>query len=165
MGSHDKASLRTSARIFSSTTRITFMRVRHVQVNWYVHNVAGELINDTRPLMRSLLSPLSACAQIINKTMQMSLMISGFWGGIVVEILGISGSPVKNSNTDRLVKLVQDSTGLKSEFIKLFDCKIEPCHVCMWMTLNGEGFFHARTSRRGINTIFDHFRDKPARYH
>jgi multimeric flavodoxin WrbA len=81
----------------------------------------------------------------------------------VVEILGISGSPVKNSNTDRLVKLVQDSTGLKSEFIKLFDCKIEPCHVCMWMTLNGEGFFHARTSRRGINTIFDHFRDKPAR--
>jgi multimeric flavodoxin WrbA len=80
----------------------------------------------------------------------------------VVEILGISGSPVKNSNTDRLVKLVQDSTGLKSEFIKLFDCKIEPCHVCMWMTLNGEGFFHARTSRRGINTIFDHFRDKPA---
>jgi len=83
----------------------------------------------------------------------------------VVEILGISGSPVKNSNTDRLVKLVQDSTGLKSEFIKLFDCKIEPCHVCMWMTLNGEGFFHARTSRRGINTIFDHFRDKPAREH
>jgi len=49
----------------------------------------------------------------------------------VVEILGISGSPVKNSNTDRLVKLVLDSTGLKSEFIKLSNCKIEPCHVCM----------------------------------
>ena len=48
----------------------------------------------------------------------------------MVEILGISGSPVKNSNTDRLIKLVLDSTRLKSEFIKLFDCKIEPCHVC-----------------------------------
>jgi hypothetical protein len=29
--------------------------------------------------------------------------------------------------------------------------------------LQEAGFFHARTSRRGINTIFDHFRDKPAR--
>jgi len=48
----------------------------------------------------------------------------------LVEILGISGSPVKNSNTDRLVRLVLDSTGLKSEFIKLSDCKIEPCNVC-----------------------------------
>lgn len=48
-----------------------------------------------------------------------------------VEVLGISGSPVKNSNTDRLVKLVLDSTGLRSEFIKLSDCKIEPCNACM----------------------------------
>jgi hypothetical protein len=29
--------------------------------------------------------------------------------------------------------------------------------------LQAAGFSHARTSRRGINTIFDHFRDKPAR--
>jgi len=49
----------------------------------------------------------------------------------LVEILGISGSPVENSNTDRLIKLVLDSTGLKSEFIKLSDCKIEPCNACM----------------------------------
>jgi len=49
----------------------------------------------------------------------------------MVEILGISGSPVKNSNTDRLVKLVMDSTGLKSEFIKLSKCKINPCNACM----------------------------------
>ena len=48
-----------------------------------------------------------------------------------VEILGISGSPVKNSNTDRLVKLVLDSVGLKSEFIKLSECKIGPCNACM----------------------------------
>jgi len=49
----------------------------------------------------------------------------------MVEIVGISGSPVKNSNTDRLVKLVMDSTGLKSEFIKLSECKINPCNACM----------------------------------
>ena len=48
-----------------------------------------------------------------------------------VEILGISGSPVKNSNTDRLIRLVLDSTELKSEFIKLSDCKIGPCNACM----------------------------------
>jgi hypothetical protein len=29
--------------------------------------------------------------------------------------------------------------------------------------LQAAGFSHAQTSRRGINTIFDHFRDKPAR--
>ena len=28
------------------------------------------------------------------------------------EVLGISGSPIKNSNTDRLVKTVLDATGL-----------------------------------------------------
>lgn len=50
---------------------------------------------------------------------------------IMVEILGISGSPIKNGNTDRLVKLVLDSTGLKSEFIKLSECKIDPCDGCM----------------------------------
>jgi len=49
----------------------------------------------------------------------------------MVEILGISGSPVKNSNTDRLVKLVLDLTKLKSEFIKLSNCKINPCDACM----------------------------------
>jgi len=49
----------------------------------------------------------------------------------MVEILGISGSPVKNSNTDRLVKLVLGSTGLKSEFIKLSECRINPCDGCM----------------------------------
>ena len=49
----------------------------------------------------------------------------------MVEILGVSGSPVRNSNTDRLVKLVLDSTGLKGEFIKLSDCKIRPCDGCM----------------------------------
>ena len=35
------------------------------------------------------------------------------------QILGISGSPIKNSNTDRLIQAVLESSGLKSEFVKL----------------------------------------------
>lgn len=35
------------------------------------------------------------------------------------QIIGISGSPIKNSNTDRLIQAVLESSGLSSEFIKL----------------------------------------------
>ena len=35
------------------------------------------------------------------------------------QIIGISGSPIKNSNTDRLVQSVLESSGLTSEFVKL----------------------------------------------
>lgn len=49
---------------------------------------------------------------------------------MVIKILGISGSPVKNSNTDRLVKAVLDATGLDSEFVKLSDKNIRPCMNC-----------------------------------
>ncbi len=47
-----------------------------------------------------------------------------------IEILGISGSPVKNSNTDRLIKTVLDSSGLKSEFVKLSKMNVRPCLAC-----------------------------------
>ncbi len=47
-----------------------------------------------------------------------------------IEILGISGSPVKNSNTDRLVKAVMDATGLESEFVKLSLIDVRPCLAC-----------------------------------
>ncbi len=47
-----------------------------------------------------------------------------------IEILGISGSPVKNSNTDRLVKAVLEVSGLKSEFVKLSDITVRPCIAC-----------------------------------
>jgi multimeric flavodoxin WrbA len=43
-----------------------------------------------------------------------------------IEVLGISGSPVKNSNTDRLVKAVMDASGLKSEFVKLSLIDVRP---------------------------------------
>ena len=47
------------------------------------------------------------------------------------QILGISGSPIKNSNTDRLVKAVLDSSGLASEFIKLSTIQVRPCIACL----------------------------------
>jgi len=45
-----------------------------------------------------------------------------------MEILYISGSPRKNSNTDYLLKITQFITG--GEFIKLSNYKIEPCRSC-----------------------------------
>lgn len=47
-----------------------------------------------------------------------------------IEILGISGSPVENSNTDRLVKAVLDASGLESEFVKLSKINVRPCIAC-----------------------------------
>ncbi len=47
-----------------------------------------------------------------------------------IDILGISGSPVKNSNTDQLVKAVLKATGLKSEFVKLSNMNVRPCLAC-----------------------------------
>ncbi len=48
-----------------------------------------------------------------------------------MKVLGISGSPVKNSNTDRLVKTVLEATGLDYEFIKLSEYDIHPCRACL----------------------------------
>ncbi len=47
-----------------------------------------------------------------------------------IPILGISGSPVKNSNTDRLVKTMLDATGLESKFVKLCNINVRPCFAC-----------------------------------
>lgn len=47
-----------------------------------------------------------------------------------IEILGISGSPVENSNTDRLVKAVLKESGLESEFVKLSKINVRPCIAC-----------------------------------
>lgn len=50
------------------------------------------------------------------------------------QVIGISGSPVKNSNTDRLVQAVLKFTGLETEFIKLSKCKVQPCIACLGCT-------------------------------
>ena len=47
-----------------------------------------------------------------------------------IQALGISGSPVKNSNTDRLVRSILDSTGLESKFVKLSKINVRPCFAC-----------------------------------
>ena len=47
-----------------------------------------------------------------------------------IEVLGISGSPIKNSNTDRLISTILDATGLESEFIKLSQINVRPCFAC-----------------------------------
>ena len=46
------------------------------------------------------------------------------------EVLGISGSPVKNSNTDRLVNSILKATGLEREFVKLSTINVRPCFAC-----------------------------------
>jgi len=47
------------------------------------------------------------------------------------QIIGISGSPIKNSNTDRLVRAVLDASGLPSEFVKLSKLNVRPCIACL----------------------------------
>ena len=48
-----------------------------------------------------------------------------------MKVLGVSGSPIKNGNTDRALMSVLDATGYETEFIKLTDYKIEPCRACL----------------------------------
>lgn len=50
------------------------------------------------------------------------------------KIIGVSGSPVQNSNTDRVVKAVLASSGLPYEFIKLSHLKVQPCAACLGCT-------------------------------
>ena len=50
------------------------------------------------------------------------------------QIIGISGSPVKNSNTDRLIQHVLKSSGLQSEFVKLSKLRVAPCIACLGCT-------------------------------
>ena len=47
-----------------------------------------------------------------------------------LKILGISGSPIPNSNTDRAVKGVLEFSGKKSEFVKLSEINVNPCQAC-----------------------------------
>lgn len=47
------------------------------------------------------------------------------------QVIGISGSPVNDANTDRLIRAVLKSTGLKTDFIKLSDNRVQPCRACL----------------------------------
>ena len=46
-------------------------------------------------------------------------------------ILGISGSPIPDSNTDRGVRYILEASGLESEFIKLSNLDFGPCEACL----------------------------------
>jgi multimeric flavodoxin WrbA len=48
-----------------------------------------------------------------------------------MKVLGVSGSPIKNSNTDKALKAVLEATGLETEFIKLTDYVVAPCMACL----------------------------------
>jgi len=48
-----------------------------------------------------------------------------------MKVLGVSGSPIPNSNTDHAVLAVLHSTGLETEFIKLSEYTIAPCRACL----------------------------------
>ena len=47
------------------------------------------------------------------------------------QIIGVSGSPIKNSNTDRLIRAVLEGSGLSSEFVKLSMINLRPCIACL----------------------------------
>ena len=49
---------------------------------------------------------------------------------MVVQVLGISGSAIPNSNTDRAVRYILERTGLETEFVKLSELQIAPCIRC-----------------------------------
>ncbi len=50
---------------------------------------------------------------------------------MVPQVLGISGSPIKNSNTDRLIQAVLEASGLQAEFVKLSKLQVRPCIACL----------------------------------
>ncbi len=48
-----------------------------------------------------------------------------------MKVLGVSGSPIKNSNTDQALQAALAATGLETEFIKLSEHSVEPCRACL----------------------------------
>ncbi len=46
-------------------------------------------------------------------------------------VLGISGSPIPDSNTDRAVQEILKQTGLEHQFIKLSSVDLHPCRACL----------------------------------
>ena len=50
---------------------------------------------------------------------------------MAAQILGLSASPIANSNTDRAVQAVLAATGMETVFIKLHQLKLSPCRACL----------------------------------
>ena len=56
------------------------------------------------------------------------MTISESAGGFV---LGVSGSAIPNSNTDRAVQAALEATGCETEFVKLSEYTVAPCTACL----------------------------------
>lgn len=50
---------------------------------------------------------------------------------MAIQVLGISGSPVPESNTDRTVRKILEFTGLETQFITLSEMEVVPCRACL----------------------------------
>ncbi len=50
---------------------------------------------------------------------------------MAIQVLGISGSPILDSNTDRTIKRILEHTGLQTRFIKLSEFDFSPCRACL----------------------------------
>lgn len=50
---------------------------------------------------------------------------------MAVQVLGVSGSPIPDSNTDRAVKYILGETGLDTRFVKLSELDLQPCRACL----------------------------------
>lgn len=48
-----------------------------------------------------------------------------------MKVLGVSGSPIKNSNADRALKATLEATEMDYEIIKLRDYTVAPCLACL----------------------------------
>jgi len=48
-----------------------------------------------------------------------------------MKVIGISGSPTKDSNTDTLINAILDATRAETDFVKLSEINVGPCIACM----------------------------------
>lgn len=48
-----------------------------------------------------------------------------------MRVLGISGSPIRNGNLDRLIQTILKASGLETEFVKLSSFHFTPCRACL----------------------------------
>lgn len=48
-----------------------------------------------------------------------------------MKVIGVSGSPIEDSNTDRALKAALEATGMDYEYVKLIDHTVAPCKACL----------------------------------
>jgi multimeric flavodoxin WrbA len=76
---------------------------------------------------------------------------------MATQVLGISGSPIPESNTDRAVRCVLDATELETDFVKLSELEIAPCRACLGCVKDNQCVV-----RDDARDLSDRFRSVPA---